>query len=309
MDVAALAGGVGGAKLLVGLQRELGSNLTAIVNTADDAVFYGVHVSPDVDIVTYWLAGLADTSRGWGLRDDRFTVMDALRELGTDAWFNLGDRDLATCIYRTQRLREGADLTTVVDEIRERLGVRARVMPMSNDEVRTFVRTDDGRVLGFQEYFVKERHAPDVSEVWFEGIGDAKPGPGLLDAIGAAELVVLCPSNPVVSIAPILGLREVREALVAHPRVVAVSPIVQRVALKGPADRLLRLLGVEASATGVARSYEDLCDVFVLDELDRDEAREIEKLGMQTLVVDTIMSDHDASARLAKALLSLAEKS
>ena len=304
MKVAALAGGVGGAKLLVGLQRELGSNLTAIVNTADDATFYGVHVSPDVDIVTYWMAGIADTERGWGLRDDRFTVVEALRGLGEDAWFNLGDRDLATCIYRTQRLREGAGLGVITDEIRTRLGVAARVLPMSDDNVRTFVRTSDGRVLGFQEYFVKERHAPDVTEVRFEGIEDAKPGPGVLDSLRAADIVVLCPSNPVLSIGPILGLRDVRDVLARHHHVIAVSPIVQRAALKGPADRLLPLLGVEASASGVARSYADLCDVFVLDELDRNEAASLEAFGMRALVVDTIMRDADASTRLASRILS-----
>ena len=304
MNVAALAGGVGGAKLLVGLQRELGSDLTAIVNTADDAVFYGVHVSPDVDIVTYWLAGLADTERGWGLEGDRFTVVEELRRLGMEAWFNLGDRDLATCIYRTQRLREGATLVAVTDEIRSRLGVRARVVPMTDDEVRTFVRTGDDRVLGFQEYFVKERHAPDVAEVWFEGIADAKPAPDALDALGAADMVVICPSNPVVSIGPILGLADVRETLARHPRVVAVSPIVERAALKGPADRLLPLLGVESSAAGVAKSYANLCDTFVLDRRDRGEAAAVEALGLRAVVTDTIMSDEDASARLASVLLT-----
>ena len=307
MKVAALAGGVGGAKLLVGLQRELGSDLTAIVNTADDAVFYGVHVSPDVDIVTYWLAGVADTERGWGLKGDRFAVVEALREIGMEAWFNLGDRDLATCIYRTHRLREGAGLVAITDEIRSRLGVRARVIPMTDDEVRTFVRTSDDRVLGFQEYFVKERHAPDVAEVWFEGIADAKPAPDALDALSASDVVVICPSNPVVSIGPILGLPDVRETLIRHPRVVAVSPIVERAALKGPADRLLPLLGVEASAAGVAKSYADLCDTFVLDERDRGEAAEVESLGMKAVVTDTIMTDEAASARLASAILASKE--
>ena len=304
MKVAALAGGVGGAKLLVGLQRELGSNLTAIVNTADDAVFYGVHVSPDVDIVTYWLAGVADTERGWGLRDDRFTVMEALRALGAEAWFNLGDRDLATCIYRTGRLREGAGLVAITEEIGSRLGVEARVMPMSEDDVRTFVRTSDGRTLGFQEYFVRERHEPDVAEVWFDGIEDAKPAPGVLDALTSSDLIVICPSNPVVSVGPILELPEVRDTLARHPNVTAVSPIVQRAALKGPADRLLSLLGVEASAAGVAKSYADLCDSFVLDERDRAEAPAVDSLGVRALVTDTIMSDEDASARLASVLLS-----
>lgn len=306
MKVAALAGGVGGAKLLVGLQRELGTNLTAVVNTADDDVIYGVHVSPDVDIVTYWLAGIADTERGWGLRGDAFTVMDALRSLGHDVWFNLGDRDLATCIHRTERLRAGAELSAIADEIRDALGVAARLFPMSNEPVRTQVRTVDGRRLGFQEYFVKERHVPDVAEVWFEGISDAAPAPGVLEAIEDADVVVLCPSNPVVSIGPILGLKGVRDALAAHQRVIAVSPIIAGAPLKGPADRLLPLLGVDASAEGVARCYSDLCDVFTLDEKDGDQVALVESLGMRTVVTDTIMNDEAASTRLAAELLSAA---
>ena len=252
MKVTALAGGVGGAKLMIGLDRSVPhEDLTAIINTGDDAVMYGVHVSPDVDIVTYWLAGMADVDRGWGLKDDTFSLVDALRKLGQDAWFLLGDRDFATCLLRTMRMKNGASLTEATDEIRKRLKVKARLLPMSDDPVRTSFVTMDGRALEFQEYFVKERHEPTIAEVTFNGIEDATPGPAVLDAIASADLVVVCPSNPVVSIGPIVGIPGLRDALRKHPKVIAVSPIVRGAALKGPADRLLETVGVEVSAAGV----------------------------------------------------------
>ncbi|HEX2241555.1 MAG TPA: 2-phospho-L-lactate transferase CofD family protein, partial [Actinomycetota bacterium] len=212
MRVAALAGGVGGAKLLVGLDTALPrGQLTAIVNTGDDATIYGVHVSPDVDIVTYWLAGLADTQRGWGLKNDTFNLIEGLARLGHDTWFRLGDRDFATCLHRTQLLRAGATLTSVTDEIRRALDVRAVVLPMSDDRAPTLLETRDGRILEFQQYFVKEKTEPEIAAVRLPQ--DAKPAPGVLDAIVNADVVVLCPSNPFVSIAPILALPGVRAAL------------------------------------------------------------------------------------------------
>lgn len=304
MRVAALAGGVGGAKLLVGLQRALGpGDLTAVVNTGDDAVVYGVHVSPDVDIVTYWLAGIADTERGWGLAGDTFAAVDGLRALGVDAWFSLGDRDLATCLYRTERLGAGASLSSVADEIRRALGVPTRVLPASDDRVRTRVVTADGRTLEFQEYFVRERHRPEVAEVVVAGLDDAKPAPGVLDALAAADAVVLCPSNPLLSIAPVVGLAGVRDALRAHPRVVAVTPIVRGAALKGPADRLLRSTVGDASASGVAALYADFADEFVVDASDAGEAERVDALGVRARVLDTVMSDPERAEALARALL------
>lgn len=304
MRVTALAGGVGGAKLLVGLDRVLDSGeLTTIVNTGDDAIFYGMHVSPDVDIVTYWLAGIADTERGWGVRGDTFTVVDSLETLGSASWFRLGDRDMATCLYRTRRLAEGLTLSAVTDEIRSALGVRARVLPMSDDEVRTIIDCVDGRTLEFQEWFVRERCYPDVAGVGWRGLADAKPGPAVIDSIETADAVVVCPSNPVVSIGPIVALPGVRDALRAHRRVIAVSPLINGVPLKGPADKLLAADGDEVSARGVASRYSDWCDVFVIDERDETAADDIEALGMRCGRVDTIMSDHDASQRLAGALL------
>lgn len=303
MNVTALAGGVGGAKLIVGLQAIDGVRLTAIVNTGDDAVVYGVRVCPDIDIVTYWCAGVADEDRGWGIEGDGFTVLEALGALGRETWFSLGDRDLATCIYRTDRLRQGGGLAEITDEIREALGVPTRIVPMSEDAVATRITTADGIDLAFQEYFVRDRCEPEVAEIRFEGIREAAPAPGVIDSIVDADTVVLCPSNPLLSLAPILGIAGVREALRTHPRVVAVTPIVQGKALKGPADRLLTRLGHGASASGVARLYADLCNVFVVDERDPDEVVKVETLGMEALVADTVMSDHGLSEQLARALL------
>ena len=306
MDVTALAGGVGGSKLLVGLQDALDpTGLTAIVNTADDASMYGVYVSPDVDIVTYWLSGLADTSRGWGLQDDTFNLVAGLERLGLETWFSLGDADFATCLFRTNRMAAGATLSAVTDEIRRALGVQARVLPMSDDPVQTRIVTEDGRTLEFQEYFVKERQEPALREVRFAGIGDAKPAPGVLDAISDAARVLLCPSNPVVSLAPILTLSGVRDALKEHPDVVAVSPIIEGRAVKGPADKMLPTVGAEVSAAGVAGLYADFCTTFVVDETDIDQIAAIEELGLRAVALNTLMTDKGKSVELAKALLAL----
>ncbi|HJR45965.1 MAG TPA: 2-phospho-L-lactate transferase [Actinomycetota bacterium] len=306
MEVTALAGGVGGSKLLVGLQTALApGELTAIVNTADDAVVYGVHVSPDVDIVTYWLAGIADRTRGWGIKGDTFNVVTAFERLGSDSWFSLGDADFATCLFRTQRIADGVGLSAITDEIRRAFGVATRILPMSDDPVRTRIVCDDGRTLEFQEYFVRERQEPVVEEVRFAGIADAKPAPGVIEAIRDSDRIVVCPSNPIVSVAPILSLPGVRDALREHPNVIAVSPIVGGRALKGPAEKLLPLAGAEVSATGVAGLYADFCTTFVMDALDQEEAAMVEHLGMQAVAFDTIMSDLERSTRLAENVLQL----
>jgi len=302
MKVTALAGGVGGAKLLVGLAR-VQEDLTAVVNTADDTEIYGVLVSPDLDIVTYWLAGMADHTRGWGIQGDTFETVGALGRLGEATWFSLGDRDFATCLLRTSRLAAGATLSEITDQLRRRLGVAVRLLPMSDDAVRTFITTADGRVLGFQEYFVKERQEPPVAGVELRGVSEAAPAPGVLKALRDADTIALCPSNPVVSVGPILGLSEVRDTLVAHPRVVAVSPIIQGKPLKGPADKLMSAVGAEVSAFGVAEMYRDFVDVFVIDNLDSGEAARIEGLGIEVIVTDTVMNEAADSERLAKAIL------
>ena len=304
MKITALAGGVGAAKLLVGLAAVDDVELTAVVNTADDAVIYGVHVSPDVDICTYWLAGVADEDRGWGILDDTFNVVDALRALGEDTWFSLGDRDFATCILRTRRLAEGVPLHAATDEIAHRLGAPCRVIPMSNDPVRTIVTTADGRSLEFQEYFVKERSQPDIAQVFFSGIADADPAPGVLDALREADRVIVCPSNPIVSVGPILALRGVRDALRGHPEVTAVTPIVRGKALKGPADRMLRALGTESSASGVASLYADFVTRFVIDVTDDTEAARVSSLGIEPLRTNTIMSGRSRARELAHVLVT-----
>lgn len=307
MKVTALAGGVGGAKLIIGLERVVPpEDLTAIINTGDDAVIYGVHVSPDIDIVTYWLAGIADMHRGWGIKDDTFSIVGALKALGQDAWFQLGDRDFATCLVRTARMRAGASLTTITEEIRRHLKVGPRILPMTDDKVRTILGTSDGRTLEFQEYFVKERHRPEIASVTLNGIDDARPAPGVLESIVDADVVVICPSNPIVSIDPIIRLRGVRAALRDHPRVVAVSPIVRGAALKGPADRLLASVGAEVSAAGVAQLYADFIDTFVFDRVDESHHAEIEsKSGLPAVALDTIMDNVSASEQLARGILAL----
>jgi LPPG:FO 2-phospho-L-lactate transferase len=267
---------------------------------------YGVHVSPDIDIVSYWLAGIADMQRGWGIKDDTFSIVAALKNLGQDAWFQLGDRDFATCLVRTARMRAGAPLSTITDEIRRHLKVRPRILPMTDDDVRTSFVTTDGRPLEFQEYFVKERHRPEIASVILNGIEDALPAPGVLDAIEGADVVVLCPSNPIISIGPIVSLKGVREALRDHPNVIAVSPIVRGAALKGPADRLLEAVGAEVSAAGVAALYSDFADRFVFDRVDESHHAEIESKGGTTAVaLDTIMDNASASEQLARGILSL----
>lgn len=289
---------------MVGLQRVVGRDLTAIVNTGDDTLVYGVRVSPDVDIVTYWLAGIADTQRGWGIAGDTFTVVEALRDLGRDTWFSLGDRDFATCLHRTDRIAAGATLIEVTSEIAHELGVEATVIPMTDDPVATRIVTEEGRTLEFQEYFVKERCEPEVREVRFAGISDATPAPGVLTRIEQADRVIICPSNPLLSIGPILALPGVRDALRAHPEVMAVTPIIGGAALKGPADRILRSTGHGSSAGAVARMYEDFVDVFVVDATDPEEADKIEAADIDVFITDTVMGDLDASERVARALVS-----
>lgn len=304
MTITALAGGVGGAKCLVGLQRILGADLTAIVNTGDDAEFYGVHVSPDVDIVSYWLAGIADVSRGWGIKDDTFRLVEGLRRLGEDAWFSLGDRDFATCVLRTGRLSGGATLSAVTDEIRRRLGIDTHIIPMSDDPVRTRVSTTDGRSLEFQEYFVKERSQPSIDQILFDGISEAKPAPGVIEALSAAERIIICPSNPLLSIEPILALPGVKSLLREHPDVVAVTPIVGGQAIKGPLARMLRDLEMEVSPVSVASLYAGICGTFVIDEIDAGLAEAVKEFIPNVVVAPTIIPNADDSEALARVLLA-----
>jgi LPPG:FO 2-phospho-L-lactate transferase len=305
--VVALAGGVGGAKLAEGLQAILGERLTVVVNTADDTERHGLLVCADHDTVMYTLAGLENPEFGWGLAGDSWAVMHALERYGEEGWFRLGDRDVATHIVRTERLRRGARLTEVLRELQRSLELAATILPMADEPVRTQVRTDDGW-LDFQDYFVRLRQVPDVHEVRFVGIEAARPTAEVVAAVGAADVVVIAPSNPIVSIGPILAVPGMPELLDGArrrgARIVAVSGIIGGKALKGPADRMLASLGHEASALGVARGYAGLIDAFVLDAVDAELAPDVQALGVRAVVTDTIMTDDASRARLAREVLA-----
>ena len=289
--VVALAGGVGAARFLDGLTRVIAPERVFIIgNTADDAEIHGLHISPDLDTVTYTLAGLANPQHGWGIRGDSFRCLEALGRLGADTWFQLGDRDLATHLYRTERLRQGATLSTVTSEITAALKVRSALVPMSNERVRTRICTPSGE-LEFQTYFVRRRARDRVSAMRFEGASEAAAAPGVLEAIAEAEAVILCPSNPFISIGPILAVPGIREALRRiRTRVLAISPIVGGRALKGPAARMMKSMRHRASAAEVAKLYRDFVSLFVLDEIDRKQAVQVEALEMRPVVTNTIMN-------------------
>ena len=309
MRVVELAGGVGGAKLAEGLAAHVGSDLTVVVNTGDDLELHGLSIWPDHDTVAYTLAGLDDEVRGWGLRDETWNVMEGLWALGDASWFRLGDRDLATHLWRTDRLRTGARPTDVALELGAALRIGSTILPMSDEPVRTEVLSDDGW-LEFQEYFVHRHQEPEVREVRFGGIEAARPTPEVLAAIDAADVVVIAPSNPIVSIGPILAVPGMASALAAARErgvpVVAVSGIIGGKALKGPADRMLTSLGHESSALGVARLYAGLATTFVLDGTDADATSSIADLGLVPVVADTIMTDDAARARVAGEVLRAA---
>ncbi len=305
--IVALAGGVGGAKLAEGLALAVNpDDLAVVVNTADDFDLYGLRICPDLDTVLYTLAGLADPVNGWGIAGDTYHALDAIARYGRDPWFRLGDRDLATHILRTDRLRQGATLTAVTAELGAGLGVRARLLPMTDDPVATLVDTPAGR-LGFQDYFVARRQEDDVLGVVFDGVEAVHLPAGVAAAVGAAEVIVLCPSNPIVSVGPILAVPGMRQVLAdAASPIVAVSPIVGGRALKGPADRMLATLGHEVSAAGVAALYAGLVDGLVIDEADRALASRIEALGIAVLVAPTVMGGTDDRRRLAEQTLAFA---
>lgn len=306
----ALAGGVGAARFLAGLTRVVAPDEVAVVvNTADDDEFHGLYVSPDLDSVTYTLAGASNVAQGWGLEGETFHTLDALRRYGVPTWFQLGDKDLATHLFRTQRLRAGAPLSAVTAEITAAWGVATTLLPMSDDPVRTRieVRRDGGRTeeLAMQRWFVGERAESPVVAVRFEGASAARPAPGVVDALRAAETILLCPSNPVISIGPILAVPGLRDILVERrSRVVGVSPIVGGAPVKGPADRLMGPLGIEVSCVGVARAYADICGTLVIDAVDGDRADEVEAAGVHAVVADTMMRSPEIAAALARRTLA-----
>ncbi len=303
--IAALAGGVGAARLLAGMvQIADPAGISAIVNTGDDIELHGLHVSPDLDTVTYTLAGVVDPTTGWGLAGESWQAMDALDRYGGQTWFRLGDRDLATHMFRTQMLRDGHPLSEVVTAVAQAWGVTVHLLPMSDDPVRTRITLASGEEVAFQDYFVRLRHSVPITKVRFDGAAQAEPGPGVLAALDAADAVVVCPSNPVVSIGPILAIPGVRTALERRKAtVVAVSPIVAGAAVKGPADRMLAELGHEPSAVSVAELYSSFAGTLVIDEADAALAPRIEATGLRCVVAPTIMVDREAAAHLARTAL------
>ena len=309
MKVLALAGGVGGAKLCLGLARALPTDaLRIVVNTGDDEDFYGLRVCPDMDTVMYTLAGMSNTETGWGIAGESFTTLSALERIGQDPWFMLGDQDMATHIVRSDILRRGGTLSQATDYLRRWLGVECPIIPMSDDRVRTMVETDEG-MLPFQTYFVKLRCEPRVSDIRFEGADGAAMSSGFSESLEECDVLVVCPSNPYLSVAPILSVPGVRERIEAFDGVrVAVSPIVGGEALKGPAAKLLEEMGEDVSCVGVARQYAGLCDIFVLDEVDRHLADEVSALGMEALVLDTVMTTDEDKTRLAREIAAAASE-
>lgn len=302
--ILALSGGTGGSKMVDGLAQVEGqADLAVVVNTGDDADFYGLRVCPDLDICTYVLAGVV-AERGWGYADDSFRCLEGLATYGRDAWFGLGDRDLATHLHRTLRMGEGAGLTQITAEICGRLGVEATIIPMSDDPVRTRITTPAGPRT-FQEYLVKHGAAEEIESIEMVGIDTARPAPGLLEAIAAAQAIVICPSSPVVSIGTILAVPGVRQALAARrDACVAVSPIIGGKPVEGPAHRFLAGAGYpECSATQMARIYADVAATFVLDTRDEPEAQTIAALGVRPVLTDVLMPDRPARARLAADVL------
>ena len=304
MKVLALAGGVGGAKLAAGLEAALPpGDLSVVVNTADDFDLWGLRICPDLDTVMYTLAGIANPETGWGIAGESFGALEMLARYGEDTWFKLGDRDLATHVLRTTKLRSGEPLTRITADLSGALGVESAMLPMCDEPVATVLDTPDGP-LEFQEYFVRRRQRDEVLGMRLQGVRDARPTEAVLKALAGADLVVLCPSNPVVSIGPILAVPGMREALASSsaPKI-AVSPIVGGRALKGPADRMLASLGHEVSAVGVSRMYEGLVSGMVIDGVDDGERLGIEALGMRVLVTAVIMRDEPDRVRLAREVL------
>ena len=302
--ITVLAGGVGAARFLQGLVKVADpGEVTVIINTGDDAIMHGLHVSPDIDTVTYTLAGLADEARGWGLKHETWECLSGLKRLGQETWFNLGDRDMALHIHRTQRIRGGASLSEVTEEVRMRLGVECRLLPMSNDRVETIVTTEEGD-LGFQEYLVKNQAKDRVKSIRFEGVERAVASEGVLEAISGAEGVVIAPSNPIISIGPILAVSGVREALAAaRERVTAISPIVGGKAIKGPAADMMEALGSEVSAYGVAEIYRPFMSSFIMDYADAEDLERVKGLGIRAIITDTIMASMERKMALARSAL------
>jgi len=304
--ITCLGGGVGAGKFLKGLlyavqNRNPAENLSVIVNTGDDIKLFGLRISPDIDTIIYWLSGIADKKRGWGIKGDTFNFINAVSALGRENWFKIGDRDLATHITRTVMRERGATPSLITRELARRMGVpeKAEIMPMTDSDVETWVRTESGE-MHFQEYYIRRQMKPAVAGISFRGMGSAVAAPGVLESIKSAGKIVLCPSNPVISIGPIREGPGVRDALRQSNGVVAaVSPLIGGKPLKGPADRLMKALGLEVSSFQIAKMYSDFLDLMVIDRSDISEAEKISSLGVETLVADTVISSAERSGKLA----------
>ena len=304
--IVVLSGGVGAAKLLRGLVTVvLPESVTAIVNTGDDLTLHGLHISPDLDTIIYTLGNEINPDTGWGLRDEGWRAMDMVTMYGGIDWFRLGDRDLGTHLFRTQKLFEGATLSEVTREIAAKWRVGVNIIPMSDDPVRTIVTTVDGEELNFQDYFVRLSHNVEIASIKFQGHEISQPAPEVISEILKADIILIAPSNPLVSIAPILSVPGIRDALrKRRENVIAISGIVNGKALKGPADRLLNELGYEASATAVAEIYKDIIGTFVIDDLDKSESKRIQELGLRCIITDTVMTDNAKAAGLCGTIFS-----
>lgn len=306
-NVAVLCGGVGAARFLRGLVQVVpGPSITAIVNVADDITLHGLHISPDLDTCTYTLAGSINPETGWGLAGETWQAMESVARYGGESWFNLGDRDLGTHLFRTQRLHDGATLSEVTAEITAAWDLDLRMVPVTNDPIETRVTVVGEGEIGFQEYFVGRRHSVPVSAIRFVGAAEAQPAPGVLAAIAAADVVVIAPSNPLVSIGPLLAVPGITEALTARrDHVVAISPIIAGAALKGPADRMMSELGHDASVTGVAALYAPFAGALVIDTADAAAADAVDATGMRAIVTPTIMKTPELAAALAQTVLQV----
>ncbi len=305
LKITALAGGVGASKLLLGLYEVMDPTLlTIIVNTGDDIVLHGLKISPDLDIVTYTLAGVVDQKKGWGLRAETFHALKHLAAFGRPNWFNLGDRDLATHIHRTALLVEGKTLSQAAESIRKVLGVKSRILPMSDSPIPTIIDSNEGP-LHFQEYLVKRRTEPIVKGIQFASVESAQPAPGVIEAIREADRILICPSNPLISIGPILAVPQIHNELRAQKqKVIAVCPIVGGKSLKGPSDKMLAQVGHQPTALGVAKLYADFTATFVIDPADKSQSAAISSLGMKVVILPTVMKTRAQKRDLARALLS-----
>lgn len=306
--ITVLAGGVGASKFLSGLVRVIPEKeLSVIVNTGDDIELYGLHISPDLDTVSYTLAGMVDEEKGWGIKGDTFLCLEMLRSFGFETWFNLGDKDLATHLYRTSLLKRGLKLSEVTAEISRALGLKVRILPMTDDRCETWVTTEAGSVH-FEEYMVRRGGRDAVLDVKLVGAEAAEAAPGVIESILGSELIIVCPSNPIVSIGTILSVKGVREALrQGVARKIAISPIVAGAPIRGPADKLMKGLGLEVSAYSVACLYKDFLDVFVLDVADEEEKMKIEKLGIKVVTANTIMKTTRDRVELARIVVKEGE--